>query len=69
MSTTPVFLDVNVPMYAAGKPHALKEACAWILTQIAEDELVAAIDTEMEAGSRNGDQSVGTGACRLPCHP
>ena len=47
MSTTPVFLDVNVPMYAAGKPHAFKEACAWILTQIAEDELVAAIDTEI----------------------
>lgn len=47
MSTTPIFLDVNVPMYAAGKPHAFKEACAWLLTQIAEGELVAAIDTEI----------------------
>lgn len=47
MSKTPIFLDVNVPMYAAGKPHALKEACAWILTQITEGELLAAIDTEI----------------------
>lgn len=47
MSATPVFLDVNVPMYAAGKPHAFKEACVWLLTQIAEGELLAAVDTEI----------------------
>lgn len=47
MSTLPVFLDVNVPMYAAGKPHAFKEACVWLLTQIADGVIVAAIDTEI----------------------
>ena len=47
MSAVPIFLDVNVPMYAAGKPHLFKEACTWILTQIAAGELLAAIDTEI----------------------
>jgi len=47
MSAIPIFLDVNVPMYAAGKPHRFKEACAWILTQIVTGELLAAIDTEI----------------------
>ena len=31
------FLDVNVPMYAAGKPH--KAACAWVLTEVANARL------------------------------
>jgi predicted nucleic acid-binding protein len=47
VNTTPVFLDVNVPMYAAGKPHAFKEACVWLLTQIANGVIVTAIDTEI----------------------
>ncbi|MGH2351520.1 MAG: type II toxin-antitoxin system VapC family toxin [Chloroflexota bacterium] len=46
MSAAPVFLDVNVPMYAAGEPHAYKEACLWVLTEIAAGRISAAIDTE-----------------------
>jgi hypothetical protein len=50
------FLDVNVPMYAAGKPHPRKEACVWLLTEIANQRLPVAIDTEIiqEVLSRYG---------------
>jgi predicted nucleic acid-binding protein len=34
-------------MYAAGQPHPYQAACVWILTQIAEGELAAAIDAEI----------------------
>ncbi|RLD04166.1 MAG: VapC toxin family PIN domain ribonuclease [Chloroflexota bacterium] len=47
MSSESVFLDVNVPMYAAGQPHASKDACAWIMTEIAQGRLAAVIDTEI----------------------
>ena len=47
MNDVPLFLDVNIPMYAAGKPHPYKEACAWVMTRIAEEELIAAIDSEI----------------------
>jgi len=39
-------LDVNVPMYAAGQAHPYKEACVWIMTEVAKGRLDAAIDTE-----------------------
>lgn len=42
-----VFLDVNVPMYAAGKDHPYKAPCAWLMGEIAEGRLEAAIDTEI----------------------
>jgi len=42
-----VLLDVNVPMYAAGQAHPYKEACVWVMTEIAEGRLAAAIDTEI----------------------
>lgn len=42
-----VFLDVNVPMYAAGGEHLYKDACAWILAEVAEGNLHTAIDTEI----------------------
>jgi len=41
-----VLLDVNVPMYAAGRSHPYKEACTWIMTEIAEGRLAVAIDTQ-----------------------
>ena len=44
--SNPVLLDVNVPMYAAGRRHPYKNACAWILTEVAQGTLDAAIDTE-----------------------
>jgi predicted nucleic acid-binding protein len=47
MDDAPFFLDVNVPMYAAGKPHAYKTACAWVLTEIAHARLDAVIDAEI----------------------
>lgn len=47
MSEPVFFLDVNVPMYAAGKPHPYKEACVWLLTEIANERLLVAIDTEI----------------------
>ena len=41
------FLDVNVPMYAAGQPHRYRDACAWILQEVADDRLAVAIDVEI----------------------
>lgn len=41
------FLDVNIPMYAAGGPHPYREPCAWLLTQVARGRIAAAIDTEI----------------------
>jgi len=42
-----LFLDVNIPMYAAGREHPYKEPCAWVMTEIAEGRIAAAIDTEI----------------------
>lgn len=42
-----VFLDVNVPMYAAGQAHPLKEACSWVMEEVAEGRFVVAVDTEI----------------------
>ncbi len=39
-------LDVNVPMYAAGRTHPYREACVWVMTEIAEERLVVAMDVE-----------------------
>lgn len=47
MIDQPVFLDVNIPMYAAGAAHPARDACVWIMTQAATGNLVAAIDTEI----------------------
>jgi len=43
----PIFLDVNVPMYAAGTEHPLKDACIEIMTAVAEGQLLAVIDAEI----------------------
>lgn len=47
MNSTPLFLDVNVPMYAAGIEHRNREACVWILHKVADGRLPVAIDTEI----------------------
>lgn len=31
----PIFLDANIPMYAAGRPHPLKKPCLDVLTLVA----------------------------------
>ncbi len=41
------FLDVNVPMYAAGEEHPYKASCVWLMTEIAEGRIAVAIDTEI----------------------
>jgi predicted nucleic acid-binding protein len=46
MNNKEFFLDVNVPMYAAGRDHPYKKPCAWVMTEIAKGRMEAAIDTE-----------------------
>jgi len=42
-----VFIDTNIPMYAAGKDHPFKKKCLGILESIARDDLNAYTDTEV----------------------
>ena len=42
-----VFLDVNIPTYAAGIEHELKIPCTWIMEEVVEGRLNAGIDTEI----------------------
>jgi predicted nucleic acid-binding protein len=42
-----IFLDVNIPMYAAGKPHPYRQSCAWVMSEVASGRLSAAIDAEI----------------------
>lgn len=46
MIDRPVLLDVNIPMYAAGRPHPYRDACVSVMEDVAEGRLSAAIDTE-----------------------
>jgi predicted nucleic acid-binding protein len=41
------FLDANVPIYAAGRPHSLKEPCAQILLLVAEHPQAFVTDAEV----------------------
>lgn len=43
----PVFLDTNIFLYAAGRAHPLREACARVLRRVADGTLEAAINTEV----------------------
>ena len=43
----PVFLDANVFLYAAGRDHPLKGACAGVLRRLAAGELAATTSTEV----------------------
>ena len=47
MSDSLLLLDANIPMYAAGQAHPHRAACVWIMTQIVEGKLAAAIDAEI----------------------
>jgi len=42
-----IFIDANIPMYAAGKPSIYKDSCKQILAKIAVGELDAVTDTEV----------------------
>jgi uncharacterized protein len=43
----PTFLDTAVPMYAAGKPHRYRDACQWVLGEVALGRLQVLIDVEV----------------------
>lgn len=47
MSNQTFFLDVNIPMYAAGADHPRKSACVWVMQEIARGRVNAAVDTEI----------------------
>lgn len=42
-----LFLDVNVPMYAAGGAHRCKQSCSWVMREVSEGRLLVALDTEI----------------------
>ena len=42
-----VFIDVNVPMYAGGTPHPLREPCRQVILAIAEGRIDAVTDSEV----------------------
>jgi hypothetical protein len=41
------FLDANVPIYAAGRPHPLKEPCVQVLLLVAEQPQAFVTDAEV----------------------
>ncbi|MDZ7620435.1 MAG: hypothetical protein U1E05_25815 [Patescibacteria group bacterium] len=49
MSTppVPVMLDTAIPMYAAGTPHPYRDACQWLMSEIAVGRMQAVIDAEV----------------------
>jgi hypothetical protein len=42
-----IFIDVNIPMYAAGAKHILREPCRKIMKAIASGEVDAVTDAEI----------------------
>ena len=47
LSMDEYFIDTNIFMYAAGKPHEFKEPCIDILSRVQSGKLKAGIDTEV----------------------
>ena len=45
--SVPSLLDTAVPMYAAGTPHPYRDACQWIMSQIATGGMQVVIDIEV----------------------
>ena len=45
--SAPALLDTAIPMYAAGTPHSYRDACQWVMTQIASGRLQVVIDAEV----------------------
>lgn len=42
-----IFIDANIVMYAVGRPHKYKEACARIIVGISEGKIPAVTDSEI----------------------
>ena len=47
MKTDKVFIDTNIPMYAAGRDEALKNNCLEVLASIADGKLQACTSAEV----------------------
>ena len=45
--TVPSLLDTAVPMYAAGTPHPYRDACQWVMSQIAGGGMQVVLDIEV----------------------
>ena len=43
----PVFIDTNIPIYAAGKTHENKQPCAQVIMAMAKGEIQAISNTEV----------------------
>ncbi len=43
----PAMLDTAIPMYAAGAPHPYRNACQWLMSEIALDRMQVVIDVEV----------------------
>jgi predicted nucleic acid-binding protein len=41
------FIDANVPMYAVGREHPLREPCRLVLQRIVDGDLAACTDSEV----------------------
>ena len=42
-----IFIDANIPIYAAGRPHAFKHSCSEILTLVADHRDAFVTDAEV----------------------
>ena len=62
-----IFIDTNIPMYAAGKDHPLRAACQIIMSRIAEGKIRAVTDAEVhqEILHRYISLRLARQACRL----
>jgi hypothetical protein len=47
MPAAPALLDTAIPMDAAGAPHPYREACQWLMTEIAGGRVDVVIDAEV----------------------
>ena len=47
MSDGVLFMDVNVPMYAAGAEHPYRTSCAWVLAEVTAGSLDVVINAEI----------------------
>lgn len=47
MTDSVSFLDVNVPMYAAGVEHPYRAPCTWVLAEVTAGRLDVAINAEI----------------------
>lgn len=47
VASVPALLDTAVPMYAAGTPHPYRDACQWVMTEIASGRMQVVIDAEV----------------------